>query len=147
MRHNTIERKNLQISPERGYAIAAPMNLEIKNRFKSLISKDLMRILLYSTMCSENKDGRPCENDRTKKLLDVNICSYMFQKCKIFQHSNSSSIQQTLRTLYQILLLLILLTVPCSCAHSWESPGCHRVGKSTFIYIPTHTSNANVSGM
>ena len=105
------------------------MSFEVRNRLTVSISKDLMRFLLYSTMCSEPKDDSPCVNDRTHKLLDLRICSFIFQKCKIFQHSNSASIKQTIRTLYQILLLLILLTVPCSCDHTWEAPGCHRVGE------------------
>lgn len=39
--------------------------------------------------------------------------------------------RRTLWSIYQAILLLILLIYPCS-AHTWESPGCHRVGKRLF---------------
>jgi hypothetical protein len=36
--------------------------------------------------------------------------------------------RKTLWNIYYTVLLLTILFYPCTAAHTWESPGCHKVG-------------------
>ena len=49
-----------------------------------------------------------------------NMCKYL--------NSSIISGRGVVWTFYELVVLLTLLLYPCS-AHTWETPGCHRVGK------------------
>lgn len=79
------------------------------------------------------KNNKSVNMSRFRKLgafrgnVNMNIGHIFHSMCKYLNSSFIGS-RGVIWTFYEVLLLLTLLLYPCT-AHTWESPGCHRVGK------------------